>query len=241
MLRRPPSSSSWIICVPMALAERADEIVRGLPRDWERARIQLTLEEPADADRAALVLAPASPGRSGSTFILHVTSDSAGDGTSPGLTRRVLARLDEAGIRGRLRLVDAERSAPAPVRSCRRPDTRGRGTADACGFLGCADAPPAVRLERLVRRGGARLERLPRPGRAAPRAGQPCPRRRPELSVSRGEPQGLRRRAGHGKTGVRATRRRRPVRTHPHPPRPLRHELPVTTQGPVWRVDGRAV
>jgi hypothetical protein len=99
----------------MALADRADEIVRGLPRDWERARIQLTLDEPADADRAALVLAPASPGRSGSTFIIHATSDSAGEGTSPGLTRRMLARLDEAGIRGRLRLVEAERSAPAPA------------------------------------------------------------------------------------------------------------------------------
>ncbi len=102
----------------MALADRVDEIVRGLPRDWERARVELTLEEVDDADRAALILAPASPGRSGRTFTLHVSAGSGGDGTSPGLARRVLTRLDGAGVRGRLRLAEAERpartSAPTP-------------------------------------------------------------------------------------------------------------------------------
>jgi hypothetical protein len=41
----------------MALADRVDEIVRGLPRSWERARLELTVEEPEDADRASLLLA----------------------------------------------------------------------------------------------------------------------------------------------------------------------------------------
>jgi hypothetical protein len=93
----------------MALADRVDEIVRGLPRDWERARIQLTVDEEEDADRAALILAPTTPGRSGRTFILHVSSDSTAAGTSPGLIRRVLARLDTSGIPGRVRLAGAER------------------------------------------------------------------------------------------------------------------------------------
>lgn len=99
----------------MALAERVDEIVRGLPRDWERARIELTLDEEEDADRAALILAPATPGRSGRAFTLHVYDGAEGMGTTPGLARRVLARLDEAGIRGRLRLAEAERPAREPA------------------------------------------------------------------------------------------------------------------------------
>jgi hypothetical protein len=97
----------------MALADRVDELVRGLPRDWERARLELTLDEPEDADRAALILAPATPGRSGTTFTVHVDNGPAGAGASPGLARRVFTRLDEAGIRGRVRLAEAERPAPA--------------------------------------------------------------------------------------------------------------------------------
>jgi hypothetical protein len=97
----------------MALAERVDEITRGLPRDWERARLELTVDEEAEADRAAVILAPATPGRSGSTFRLHV-----GDGlASPTLVRRVLSRLDEEGIRARLTLVGHEARAAAAERA----------------------------------------------------------------------------------------------------------------------------
>jgi hypothetical protein len=108
----------------MALADRADEIVRGLPRDWERARIELTVEEEDDADRAALILASASPGRSGRTFTFHISGDSVGAGTTPGLVRRVLARLDEAGIPGRLRLAEAERPAPTPAATAPKAEER---------------------------------------------------------------------------------------------------------------------
>lgn len=99
----------------MALADRIDELVRGLPRDWERARIELTLDEEDDADRAALLLASASPGRAGRSFTFHVVSAGHSSGTSPALARRVLARLDQAGIPGRVRLVEAERSVPEPT------------------------------------------------------------------------------------------------------------------------------
>ncbi|MGH3011157.1 MAG: hypothetical protein ACRDMY_04830, partial [Gaiellaceae bacterium] len=99
----------------MALADRVDELVRGLPRDWQRARLELTLDEPEEADRAALILAPASPGRTGTTFTVHVYDGLVGAGATPGLARRVLSRLDEAGIRGRLRLAEAERPAPLPA------------------------------------------------------------------------------------------------------------------------------
>ena len=106
--------------LPMALADRVDELVRGLPRDWERARVELTLDEEDDADRAALILAPASPGRSGTTFTIHVAPGQPGSGTTPGQAKRVLGRLDQAGIPGRVRLAETERppaAAAAPTRS----------------------------------------------------------------------------------------------------------------------------
>jgi hypothetical protein len=102
---------------PMALAERVDEILRGLPRDWERARLDLTLEEPEDADRAALILAPATPGRSGGGLTIHVHDGTKGLAPTPELVRRVLARLDDAEIRGRLRLAEHERPAREPAAS----------------------------------------------------------------------------------------------------------------------------
>ncbi len=97
----------------MALADRIDEIVRGLPRDWERARVELTVAD-EDADRTAVILAPASPGRSGSRFTIHLAGD-GGSGAAPGLARRMLGRLDETGIAGRVRLAGADRSEPAPA------------------------------------------------------------------------------------------------------------------------------
>lgn len=96
----------------MALGDRIDELVRGLPRGWEHARIELTVDD-EDADRAAVLLAPATPGRSGSRFAIHVAGAGA-SGTSPSLAHRVLARLDEAGIAGRLRLAEADRPKAAP-------------------------------------------------------------------------------------------------------------------------------
>ncbi|MGH2996315.1 MAG: hypothetical protein ACRDON_01715 [Gaiellaceae bacterium] len=103
----------------MALAERFQEAVRGLPRGWERARVDVTVEDPEQADRAALILAPATPGRNGGTFRLQVHSASEGLAPTPELVRRMLARLDASGIRGRLRLVGHEQPteaarAPAP-------------------------------------------------------------------------------------------------------------------------------
>ncbi|HYY76875.1 MAG TPA: hypothetical protein VE644_11200 [Gaiellaceae bacterium] len=102
----------------MALAERFNDVLAGLPRGWERARIDVSVEEPEDADRAAIVLAPATPGRSGSTFHLHLASGTQRLAATPEMVRRVLQRLDTEGIRARLRLVgheDAPAVAAAPV------------------------------------------------------------------------------------------------------------------------------
>jgi hypothetical protein len=97
----------------VALADRAQELLHGLPRGWRRARLELTVDEPEEADRAALILGPATPGRTGNRFVLNVYGGRERLGTSPELARRVLLRLDQEGIRGRLRVVATEEDEPA--------------------------------------------------------------------------------------------------------------------------------
>ncbi|MGH3056750.1 MAG: hypothetical protein ACRDOP_17490 [Gaiellaceae bacterium] len=99
----------------MALADRVGEMLRGLPRGWERARIELSVEDEDEADRAALILAPATPGRSGTTFTVYVHGGTSGLAPTPELVRRVVARLDTEGIRGRVRLAGHEDAAEAPA------------------------------------------------------------------------------------------------------------------------------
>ena len=75
-------------------------------------RLDLTVEEPDDADRAALILAPATPGPLGR--LVHAPRPRRHQGPGPHARRsckRVLSRLDEAGIRGRLRLADGGAAA----------------------------------------------------------------------------------------------------------------------------------
>jgi hypothetical protein len=109
----------------MALAERADEILRGLPRDWSHARIEVTVEGREEADRAGLILAPATPGRAGATFRIHVYDGTEGLAPTPETVLRVLRRLDEEGIKGRIRFAGFEERPPdAP----RRPRAAERKT-----------------------------------------------------------------------------------------------------------------
>jgi hypothetical protein len=96
----------------VALAERCDEILRGLPQGWSLAHLELTLDRDVDADRAALILGPATPGRTGTSFQLHVHGGRSGLAPTPEIVQRVLRRIDEEGIPGRLKLVHEE-AAPA--------------------------------------------------------------------------------------------------------------------------------
>ena len=98
----------------MALADRVEEMLRGLPRGWERARIELSVEEEDEADRAALILAPATPGRSGTTFTIYVHGGTRRLEPTPELVRRVVARLDTEDIRARVRLAGHEEAQEAP-------------------------------------------------------------------------------------------------------------------------------
>jgi hypothetical protein len=86
------------------LAEQWSEVLAELPRGWRAASVSLTLDDPADAARAAVVLGPAAPGRRDSSFRIDVVREARTVGTSAELFRRVVLRLDREGIAGRLAL-----------------------------------------------------------------------------------------------------------------------------------------
>jgi len=88
----------------MRLSEQWSEVLAELPGGWRAASLELALDDPGSADRVALVLGPAAPGRQGSAFRVDVVSESQPYGTSAALFRRVLLRLDKEGIGGRLTL-----------------------------------------------------------------------------------------------------------------------------------------
>jgi hypothetical protein len=97
---------------PMRLAEQWRRIERELPDGWTEARLVLRVEDERNADRAAALLGPATPGRRGRE--LRVTVGRRG-GTSPGALARLLERLDTQGIAGTLELLEArEAGADAP-------------------------------------------------------------------------------------------------------------------------------
>jgi hypothetical protein len=86
------------------LEEQWREIEAGLPEDWSSIQLSLTVAEDEHADRAALILAPFTPGRIGSRFRFAVRRDRGAD--------RVLRRLDQENVRGLLELVGSETVAP---------------------------------------------------------------------------------------------------------------------------------
>jgi hypothetical protein len=93
------------------LAEQWSDLQAALPRGWETAALELSLEDSADLERAAVVLGPAAPGRRDSTFRVHVARETRAGATSASLLRRVLLRLDGDGVAGRLRLAGATDAA----------------------------------------------------------------------------------------------------------------------------------
>jgi hypothetical protein len=221
----------------MALADRVDEIVRGLPRGWERARLELTVEEPEDADRASLVLAPATPGRSGSSFTLYVHGGAGGLAPTPGMVKRVVARLDAAGIRGRVRLVGHEQ---AEVQEAPARDERAEPTALAAAWDGLLQRLPPdwsdlyaeVELDSTdyLERGALLLA----PVNPARYGGPSTFRFRAASHKGYGVAPGMARRALERLDDEGLRGRVRVLRV-------LSDTNPVSTQGPVWRVDGRSV
>ena len=91
-----------------SLAAEWEAALAVLPSDWSDLVAELDLDSSADVDRAAVLCAPVNPiqstGRPGFRFRC---ASQRGYGASPGMVGRCLARLDEAGITGRVRITRA--------------------------------------------------------------------------------------------------------------------------------------
>jgi len=81
--------------------ERFELLEGRLPRGWTELPFKLVLTDPESADRAATVLGPLSPGRSGDAFIVRMYALGQG-APGVGAVQRALAQLDAEGISGRL-------------------------------------------------------------------------------------------------------------------------------------------
>lgn len=90
------------------LAAGWDAAVAALPPDWSDIYAELELRSSDHLERAALLASPLNPsrygGRPGFRFRCARTF---GYGTSPGMVRRCLERLDADGIRGEVRILRA--------------------------------------------------------------------------------------------------------------------------------------
>jgi hypothetical protein len=90
-----------------SLAADWDAALAHLPEDWSDLLCELELTSSDHVERAALLIAPINPvphntARPGFRFRAAHTF---GYGAAPGMVRRCLARLDEEGIPGELRVV----------------------------------------------------------------------------------------------------------------------------------------
>jgi hypothetical protein len=90
------------------LAAEWEAALAALPSDWSDVVAELELDSSADVDRGAVLCAPINPiqstGRPGFRFR---SASARGYGASPGMVGRCLARLDEAGITGHVRITRA--------------------------------------------------------------------------------------------------------------------------------------
>jgi hypothetical protein len=96
----------------MSLVDQWQGIENGLDPSWSVARLSLDVD--GSAERAAALLGPLNPGRRGSELRFLI----ARDGSSPGpeALRRLLRKLDAERIPGRLELVEASRKeSPVPA------------------------------------------------------------------------------------------------------------------------------
>jgi hypothetical protein len=100
------------------LAERWNQVERGLDPGWTEARLSLAIADDAARSRAAALLGPAGPGVGSGQIRFTVSTEGAGIG--PEAARRLLRRIDGEGIVGRLELVESRGVRPAPEEQAAR-------------------------------------------------------------------------------------------------------------------------
>jgi hypothetical protein len=107
----------WAECTVPAvpLVERWNQVETGLDPRWTEVTLSLAINDDAARSRAAALLAPAGPGVASKE--IRFTVSTRGTSIGPEAARRLLRRIDDEGIRGRLEFVASEgaRSNPAPA------------------------------------------------------------------------------------------------------------------------------
>lgn len=94
--------------VRATLAAAWDAAIAPLPADWSDLLCELDLTSSDHIERAALLLAPINPVQGGGSPGLRFrAAHTFGYGASSGMVRRCLARLDEEGIPGEVRILRA--------------------------------------------------------------------------------------------------------------------------------------
>jgi hypothetical protein len=216
----------------VALVDQWRAIESGLPEGWGDARLRVIVDDEAEAGRTAALLGPANPGRHRSVIAFNVSR--RGNGPSPELVRRLLARVDEARILGSLHLVRAaEEAAPTAVAEQRRPTLAGqwsRASSELPDDWSDVYAELELFSSDYLERGALLLAPL-NPARFG---GELAYRFR------------IARRFGYGASAEMAQRcferlDAEGIRGELRVLRALSDTRPVYTQGPVWYVGGRAV
>ena len=88
----------------MGLAEQWRSIRAELPEDWGEAKLDVSISQPDRRSRAAALLGPAGPGRVGEN--LRVSVFRAGGGIGPDQAEKLFRKLDEERIRGAVAIVN---------------------------------------------------------------------------------------------------------------------------------------
>jgi len=213
----------------VTLVSQWREIEQTLPDNWGDARLLVTIRNEDDCDRAAALLGPANPGRSGK--LIRFFAARRGAGVGPDAVRRLLRRLDSERIGGTLELVGTGEAEPAPEIA--------RSTLAAEWDAAVATLPEdwSDLYAEVELRSSDHLEPgaiLLSPLNPARYGGKPGFRFR------------IARRFGYGASAAMARRclERLDVAGIPgelHLLRVLSDSKPVATQGPVWYVGGRTV
>jgi hypothetical protein len=214
------------------LVEQWRQIERGLPEDWGDARLALTLADERQADRAAAFLGPVNPGRGGKQVRFYLAR--RGAGPRPELVLRLLRRLDQERIEGRLELAATGKAEPEPP-----APTGPRGTLAETWDAAAAGLPSdwSDAYAEIELRSTDHLERaalLLAPVNPARFGGKPAFRFRVARRFGYGaSPQMTRRSLERlDEEGIRGTVRILWA---------VSDSRPVATQGPVWYVGGKVV
>ncbi|MDX6486729.1 MAG: hypothetical protein QOF43_1882 [Gaiellaceae bacterium] len=213
----------------MTLAEQWNAIERGLDPRWSDARLELKIDDADQRNRAAALLAPAQPGRTGSLLRFHAAR--GGTGVGPEAVRRMLRRLDGGGIHGTLRLVSSG-DAPAVAATA-----RASLAADWDAAVQALPADWSDLLCELELTSSDHIERaalLAAPLNPIQAAGAPGFRFRCAHTFGYGASPGMTRRC-------LARLDEANIPGHVRVLRALSDTQPVATQGPVWYVGGKAV